>query len=213
MDPHTALKIWHVCAYLVGPAIIGLSSLMALHYSNLIDKNPPREITINSETGRTDIFPWTKSNIDQRTNRLLTEKIDPWRMFNTGKMNPITLHNGKTYTHPGAKFDGSVQLVFWALIDPFLKDEIRNTLDSIGKECVDNHVDAKAPLDDAGMLLKGMVEHVYYAMADVDLKIRTSPLQKEKAQRRDVTDKVTPMFEYVDIGRSAPKRCFETFSK
>ncbi len=130
-------------------------------------------------------------------------------MMPSGKMKSITLHDGRTCHYRGVKYEGSPVLVFWdALIDPFLEDEVRNILDSVGNECVDNNIDAEVPLDEAAMLLRGMVQQVYDRMVYVDQRLRTKPTQKEKATRKDVKHEVEKMIKYVDEYAEAAKALF-----
>jgi len=135
-------------------------------------------------------------------------------MMPTGKMQPIALHDGRTCRYSGVKYEGTPVLVFWeALIDPFLEDEIRSVLDSVGNECVANNVDAEVPLDEAAGLLCGMVHGVYDRMAYVDQRLRTEPTQKEKAPRKDITHKVEKMTKCVDEQARAAKALFSKSSK
>ena len=175
------------------------------------DSNPIRYVSIDPNTHKTQIYPRTKALVDQRREHLINEKVDPWLMIHTGKMRPIKLHDGRTcqYTGDGISYAGPPALVFWeALIDPFLEDEIRHVLDSVGNECIENKIDAEIPLDEAAMLLRGMVESVYDRMVYVDQRLCTKPTQKEKAPRRDIQSEVDKLVRYVDEQEMAAKALF-----
>lgn len=168
-----------------------------------------RVMTRDPNTQRTPIYLRTKALVDQRTDFLIRQKIDPWLMIHTGKMRPITLHDGRTCHYSGVRYEGSPVLVFWeGLIDPFLEDEIRHVLDSVGNECVENKIDAEVPLDEAAMLLRSMVWQVYNRMAYVDQRLRTKPTDTEKAPRRDVQYEVESVLRYVEEQEIAAKALF-----
>lgn len=168
-----------------------------------------RHITRDPNTHHTPIYPRTKALVDQRMEFLISQKVDPWLMIHTGKMKAIALHGGRTCQYSGVRYEGSPVLVFWeALIDPFLEDEIRHVLDSVGNECVKNKIDAEVPLDEAAMLLQSMVRQVYDRMVYVDQRLRTKPTEKEKVPRRDVQHKIEKILKYVEEQEIAVKALF-----
>jgi hypothetical protein len=184
------------------------------YFGRVAGNKPPRYVSRDPNTMQTPIYPRTKARVDERAKYLISQKIDPWLMMPTGKMQAITLHDGRTCRYSGVEYSGTPILVFWdALIDPFLEDEIRNVLDSIGKEFVANNIDAQVPLDEAAGLLRGMVRHVYDRMAYVDQALRREPTQQEKPPRKDVTYKVERMTQYVDEQVKAAKALFSKSEK
>lgn len=180
-------------------------------------KNAPnliRSVSKDPHTDKTQIHPRTKALVDQRVKHLISQKIDPWLMFHTDRMKLVSLHSGQNCQYKDVRYEGTPEFVFWdSLIDPFLEDEIRSILDSVGKECVENKVEAKIPLEEAAILLHGMVERVYDRMAHVDQRLRTKPTQKEKAPRKDVQPKVDKMTKYVDEQVIAAKTLFSRQAK
>ena len=213
MNPNAAQTLCQV-----GIAVFSILAILCgygtYHYGRLADSNLTRYVSRDPNTHRTPIHARTKARIDQRIEYLISQKIDPWLMMHTGKMKPITLHDGRTCRYSGVKYTGTPVLVFWeALIDPFLEDEVRNILDAVGKECINNNVDSEVPLDEAAMLLRGMVQHIYDRIAYVDQRLRTKPTQKEKAPRKDVKHKVEKMIKYLDEHTGAAKALFSKSSK
>lgn len=213
MNANTAQTLCHV-GIVVGTILAALCTYGAFYYGRIADANPPRLMSRDPNSHQTPIHARTKARVDQRTEHLIRQKIDPWLMMPTGKMQSITLHDGRTCQYRGVKYDGTPVLVFWdALIDPFLRDEIRGILDSVGNECVSNNVDVDVPLDEAAMLLRGMVHRVYHRMAYVDQRLRTEPTHKEKASRKDVTHKVEKMVKYIEEHVGAAKALFSKSSE
>jgi len=93
---------------------------------------PPRHITINPKTLTSPIHAQTKYLVEQMTQRLVQEKINPW-LFMQDKEVSVTLHNGHSYSYHGFKFSGSTAEVFWnTLIDPFLEEHVLEMLDKVG---------------------------------------------------------------------------------
>lgn len=202
----------------VGIAVFSILAILcglgAFYYGRLADIDATRHLSRDPNSNRTPIYARTKARVDQRKEHLIRQKIDPWLMMPTGKMQAITLHDGRTCRYSGVKYEGAPVLIFWeALIDPFLEDEVRSILDSVGNECVANKVDAEVPLDEAAALLRAMVHSVYDRMAYVDQRLRTEPTQKEKAPRRDVMDRVDKMTKYIDEQARAAKALFSKSSK
>ena len=110
----------------------------------------------------------------------------------------ITLHNGRTCNYSGVAYAGSVVIVFWeSLIEPFLEEDIQGVLDEVGTECRANGIDASVPLDEAAMLLMGMINRIYTRMAEVDQKLR-SKSGEEGPPKRDVRDKIERMKKFID---------------
>jgi hypothetical protein len=213
MSPSTAQTLCQIGIAVFSMFVI-LCSYGTYHFGQLVDKDPARSISRDPDTQRTPIYPRTKALVDQRTKHLISEKIDPWLMIHTDKMKPISLHDGRNCQYKGVRYEGSPALVFWdALIAPFLEDEIRDILDSVGKECVENKIDAEVPLDEAAMLLRGMAERVYDRMAHVDQRLRTKPTEKENAPRKDIQPKVDKMVRYVDEQEIAAKALFSRKAK
>mgnify|MGYP001559877233 CR=1 FL=1 len=175
-----------------------------------IEQNPSRHVTRDPSTHQTPIYARTKARVDQRVDYLISNKIDPWLMLPSGKMSPITLHDGRTVHYDGlTTYEGSPAIVFWgSLIDSFLKDEIRDILDEVGKECIANSIDAGVPLDETAMLLREMVQRVYGRMVYVDQRLRTKPHNQEKALGRDVKNEVEKMIKYVDDHAAATKALY-----
>jgi hypothetical protein len=169
----------------LGAVAAGLGNLQEIqNYFAKPDSNPTRYVSRDPNSHRTPIYARTKARVDQRIEYLISQKIDPWLMMPTGKMKPITLHDGRTCHYSGVTYEGAPVLVFWeALIDPFLEDEIRNVLDSIGSECVANNIDAGVPLDEAAMLLRGMVRRVYDRM----VYVRPTTSHKTNSKRESFT--------------------------
>lgn len=208
MSPNTAQTLCQV-GIAVFSILVILCSYGTFHFGRLAGKNPTRHVSRDPNTNRTPIYPRTKALVDQRIEYLISQKIDPWLMIHTGKMKPVILHDGRTCQYIGVMYEGTPVLVFWeALIDPFLEDEIRNIFDSVGNECVENNIDAEVPLDEAAMLLRGMVQRVYNRMVYVDQRLRTKPTQKEKAPRKDVQREVEKMVKYVNEQEIAAKALF-----
>lgn len=213
MNPNTAQTLCQVGIAIFSILVI-LCGYGTYHFGRLADNNPTRYVSRDPNTQQTPIYVRTKARVDQRIEYLFTQKINPWLMMPSGKMKPIALHDGRTCHYSGVKYEGSPVLVFWeSLIDPFLEDEIRNILDSVGNECIDNNIDAEVPLDEAAMLLRGMVHSVYDRMVYVDQRLRTKPTQKEKAPRKDVKHKIEKMIIYVDEHAGAAKALFSKSPK
>lgn len=213
MNPSTAQTLCQV-----GVAIFSILAILSgygvFHFGRLADNKQVRHIVRDQKTNRTPIYARTKARVDERTKCLIDQKIDPWLMMPSGKMKPITLHDGRTLHYSGVEYEGSPVLVFWeALIDRFLEDEIRNLLDEIGKECVDNNIDAEVPLDEAAMLLKNMVQRIYNRMAYVDQRLRKDPRKKESPPRRDVNHEIEKMNKCVEEQTGAAKALFSKSAK
>jgi hypothetical protein len=212
MTPHTAQALCQV-GILLFSLLVALCTYGSFHFGRIADKNPVRHISRDPNTQRTPIYARTKALVDGRTEYLIGDKIDPWLMMPSGNMRPVTLHDGRTCRYTGVEYEGSPALVFWeALIEPFVKDEVRNVLDTVGKECVANNVDPALPLEEAKMLLGGMVHRVYGRMAYVDQRLRSKPYQEEKAPRRDVKEEIERMLNYVDEHAAAAKALYSKSS-
>lgn len=166
-----------------------------------------RYLSPDPNTHRTGLYPKTKAKIDKKAEYLIREKIDPWLTMGSTKTT-ITLHDGRTYGYYGVEYGGSVVKLFWErLIDPFLEDAIQEVLDDVGKECRTNNVDAAAPLDEAGSLLRAMVDRVYTRMVSVDQRLRTRANKKE-APRRNVQWEIERMERVVDEQLEAAKALY-----
>lgn len=208
MNPNTAQTLCQVGTVVFSILVI-FCGYGSFHFGRVVNNNPARQVSRDPDTHRTPLYVRTKALIDQRTQYLITEKVDPWLMIHTGKMKPIVLHSGQTCRYSGIKYEGSPKLVFWeSLIEPFLEEEIRDILDSVGKECVDNNIDAGVPLDEAAMLLQEMANQVYNRMAYVDQRLRTAPTQQEKAPRKDVRYGIDKINKYVNEHAEAAKALY-----
>ena len=174
--------------------------------SNNQAKAPIRQVSVDPNTHRTPLYSRTRSRVDERTEYLIREKIDPWLLISTGLIT-ITLHDGSPFDLKGFAYSGSPARVFWDLIEPFLKRDIREIFDEVGAECRDHDIDASIPLEEAAMLLRGMVWRVYNRMADIDQRLRTKS-SKEKPPRRDVQPKADHMVEFLDGQLEAAKALY-----
>lgn len=156
-----------------------------------------REVTIDPNTGRSDLYARSKARVDKTTDYLIKEKVNPWLFMQPGSKTTITLHDGRMYSYAGLEFSGSVRDLFWqSFIDPFLEDAVQQVLDEVGKECQSNRLDCYSPLDEAARLLESMVRTVYHAMADVDQRLRGKGYPKN-VQKMDVQWQIDRMVEKV----------------
>ncbi len=161
--------------------VVGLLVLLALlivkscilgHKETPEQTRTTRYLTPDPNASRTPLHARTYAHIEQRAEYLIKEKINPWLMMKHTDTT-ITLHDGRTYGFHGLEYAGSVRDVFWGqLIEPFLKDYITDVLDEVGVECRENNIDASAPLQETGVLLKGMVYRIYIKMMTVDRTLR-----------------------------------------
>lgn len=134
---------------------------------------PALGLSVDPNTHRTALFVRTKGRVDERTDRLIREKVHPWLFMTPGSKVTVTLHNARAYTYSGSEFEGTPRDIFWKdLIDPFLEEAAQQVLDEVGKECRSNGKPPGAALKEAGWLLEGMVRRVYREMVDVDQGLR-----------------------------------------
>jgi hypothetical protein len=202
---HPKIVVAGIAAMLVSPFLWRL--LSPAERPPAKHEPPTKYLSVAPNTHKTPLYARTKTLTDQRTDYLLKEKIDPWLIMGSSQRS-ITLHDGHVFGYYGLEYDGTVVDVFWQkLIDPFLTDEIQKVLDDIGNDCRANGVDATTPLDEAGSLLKGMVQRVYARMASVDQRLRTKG-HPEKAPRRDVRWEIDRMEQMVDGQLKAAKALY-----
>ena len=70
-----------------------------------------------------DKYPEITFGISNKFKQLMTDKLNPWMFFNTGKMTPIIDFYGRTIQYSGVGFEGSPREVFWGgFIEPFLEN-------------------------------------------------------------------------------------------
>jgi hypothetical protein len=168
---------------------------------------PVRQVSYDPNTNRTPLYSRTKSRVDKRAEYLIEKKIEPWLLISTGKMK-ITRHDGSTFAPGEVVYSGSVVNVFWnRIIEPFLEEDIQEVFDEVGAECRDNDMDASIPLEEAAMLLQGMVWRIYNRMADVDQRLRTKIIN-EKPSRRNVQSECDRMVRFIDGQLEAAKALY-----
>jgi hypothetical protein len=154
-----------------------------------------RDLQVDPNTGRTDLYVRTKAKVDERMDFLLREKVLRWLFIGQpGSKDTLTLHDGRPYSYHGLEFSQSVREFFWSeqFIEPFLEDAIREVFDEVGKECQSNRRNPGAALKEAGWLLDGTVRRVYDEMADVDQRLRGKGFPK-MVQREDVQFRIERM--------------------
>lgn len=152
-----------------------------------------REVPVDPNTGRTDLYATTKVRVDRVTDSLIREKVTRWLfIFGPDAKGAVTFHDGREVSYSGLLFEGTPRLVFWdGFIEPFLEDAIRKVLDDVGRECRDNGINPSTPLAEAANCLDNMIWRVYRKMAEVDWRLSgnssRSPISgglNEKVERK-----------------------------
>jgi hypothetical protein len=157
--------------------------------------------------------PKINHNVDEQFSRLIDEKVTPWAFFNTGKMPQIIDQHGKTIKYSGVKFEGSPKLVFWdSFIDPFLRSIIVEKIDWAIELSKSTNIPAHTVLEIIESRLKMQIQKTYTRMSEIDQRIRGEGFP-ERVQRRDVSDKVNSMYNFLDDHiRSAKQLYGRSFS-
>jgi hypothetical protein len=152
--------------------------------------------------------PKINHNIDEEFSKLIDEKIKPWALFNTGKMPQITNHHGKIIRYSGVKFEGSPNLVFWgSFIDPFVQSIIVKKIDWAIELSNSTTIPAHNILDIIDSRLKMQIQRIYLLMSEIDQRIRGEGFP-ERVQRRDVSDKVNSMNNFLEDHMCSAKQLY-----
>jgi hypothetical protein len=152
-----------------------------------IAPSPP---PITSASGWTPLYARTKKRVDELEHMLITEKLMPWGLMQTGKPIEVTDYYGKTLHFEGIMFSGSPRSIFWGkFIEPFIENGIVEVLDAVAVDCRTNNLEPKPYLEEAAVLLDAMIRKVYDCMAETDQSLLGVDFQK----RRNVSDKIEKM--------------------
>lgn len=143
------------------------------------------------------LLPVTRHKIDTCLVTLTQDKLTPWRWFNSRGIEIANFY-GKPMSLHGVVYAGSVMLMFWKFIDPFLKDAMVRILAETAETCRAKNYEPEPHLSETAMLLRGhLISPIYSEMADIDRHLRGKGNPKS-VPRRDVTDEITCMERVLD---------------
>jgi hypothetical protein len=147
--------------------------------------------------GNSPLFPVTRQKVDTLRETLKRDKLTPWIWFNSDGVK-VTDFYGKTIAISGVVFTGTVVLVFWQSIVPFLKDGIVKTLNETLETCLARGWEPEPYIRETAMLLAGhLIDPIYHHMGDIDRRIRGRGNPKS-VKRKDVTDYIAHMETFLD---------------
>jgi len=142
--------------------------------------------------------PLIQHMISEEFKKLKDEKITPWVFFNTGKMPVITNFYGKSIHYQGVEFEGSPRLVFWdGFIEPFLKDIIVRSIQSVVNLSKENGVATEDVLLHAKRQLSSGIWSIYHEMQNIDQRIKGKGFP-ERANKRDISGKIKRMEKFLE---------------
>jgi hypothetical protein len=152
----------------------------------------------DQKIGGTKLYVITREKVKRLRDKIIKEKVEPWRWLRTRHGVHITKHDGGAIGIVGVEYSGSVPLVFWSgYIEPFLKDGIDTILSETAKTCIDSGLDAEIYIKEAAMVLEGFIWDVYDRMVDIDRNLRGKGYP-DKVRRRDVTFEIERMRKYIE---------------
>jgi hypothetical protein len=111
---------------------------------------------------------------DEQAMVFIRTKLEPWTLFNTGKMPTVTDFYGKPIQYGGLKYNGSVQEAFWSFSDPFLKQMVSSNLQFAVEYAGINEFAKSETLLVARDISAGSIDQVYGEMQRIDRKLRGS---------------------------------------
>jgi len=137
-------------------------------------------------------------------NKLIMKKVDPWQFFHAVGVK-IPTYDGKLIHCKGGGFAGTLRLVFWNFIEPFLKRGIDEWLEHIANLCLQSAKEPKPYLHRAWNSLNSCISNVYSRMSDIDYRLRKGEVTclasenfGKNVLRKDVSDEITFMKNYLN---------------
>jgi len=100
--------------------------------------------------------------------RLVVAKVKPWRAL--GHHRPLTCEafDGSVVSYENVCLDGSPRKVFWAFLDPFLRDLVVRSIRHAVELADERHLARAAPIREACADLRTAIVGVYREMHRVD---------------------------------------------
>jgi hypothetical protein len=153
---------------------------------------------------RTLLYPLIHERVSEAV-RPLVERLNAWRMMNSGAGLNTTTFDGRPVRYLGSvKFEGSPQVVFWSdFFEPFMLAAARQSIRWVIDHCRDQHLDSESYVVEARGLLGLVVESAYDEMATIDQVLRgasypssvrpVNVVRKIQTMKRHVDDLVTAM--------------------
>ena len=155
---------------------------------------------------RTPLYEKTKQRVNDFYAKLEKEQLMPWNFFHSGVMPEVKKYYGGTIKYSGIEYSGSPVLVFWeGFIEPFLEHGITEILEQVTNDAFEKQLNPEPCINDAAMLLDGVINNTYNQMAEIDQRLRGKGNPKSVKQK-DVTENIEKMRTYL-------QRHKESFSK
>lgn len=141
---------------------------------------------------RTPLYPLIQQRVIEAAQPIF-ERLQAWRMMNTGPGLSTTDIRGKPVRYSSVKFEGSPRVVFWSgFFEPFLAKAARESLQWTIDCCRERHLDAGEYLTETRDLLALLVERVYEYMARTDQLLRGEGFPNSVAPK-NVSSKIEAM--------------------
>lgn len=166
-------------------------------------KSPPQS--------RSSLYEKTKLHINDFYTKLDKDQLTPWSFLKTGKMPAIKKYYGGTVNISCGEFSGTVVLVFWENITPFLEHGISEQLEKVADEAFEKQLNPEPCINEAAGLIDGLViGRVYNRMAEIDQRLRGKG-HPDSVGRKDVSENIKKMLGYLerhkkDISKRATSR-------
>lgn len=150
---------------------------------------------------KTPLYEKTKQKVDDFYIDIDRNKLTPWVFLRTGKMQEVKDYYGRSIIYQGegvgVGFEGSPSIVFWGdFIEPFLEHGIIDILEQVYNESIQSNLDPEPCINEAVGFFYGCISAVYFRMSVIDQKLRGKGYP-ETVQRRDVSEKINKMNEYL----------------
>jgi hypothetical protein len=130
--------------------------------------------------------------------KLEREKVNPWMLLPSNKMQPIEDFHGKVIQYTGVKFEGSPAELFWNdFIEPFLEALIGWGFKLAFDHAKEHKLNAGSCINVAQQALQNGVSKIYDRMQDIDRRLRgsgypnTVPMHDILAAKRTMFKKIT----------------------
>ncbi len=146
---------------------------------------------------RTLLYPLIQRQVTEAAQPLV-ERLQAWRMMNSGAGLTTSTILGKPVRYSGLKFQGSPRVVFWGgFFEPFLAKAAKQSLQWTIDCCRERHLAPAEYLAEARDLVGLLIERVYEHMARTDQLLRGDGFPKTITPV-NVSLKIESMKRHVD---------------
>jgi hypothetical protein len=151
-----------------------------------------------------DKYPEINFAINNKFKQLMTDKLNPWMFFNTGKMAPIVDFYGRAMQYSGVVgFEGSPREVFWGgFIEPFLESIFVWAFEFVLSHAQKRNLDRKELILYARECLVNGIHLTYSRMQKIDRTLRGKGYP-DRVQPQNISREINKMQTKLDEYRDS----------